>query len=37
MHDVNLWLVAGSFVLGLLLTLPLMIGRVTTEDQRDDS
>jgi hypothetical protein len=31
MHDVNWWLMALAFVLGLLLTLLLMIGRVTRE------
>lgn len=31
MHDVNWWLIALSFVLGLALTLVLMIGRVTRE------
>lgn len=28
MHDVNWWLVAVAFVLGLVLTLFLVIGRV---------
>jgi len=31
MHDVNWWLMALAFALGLLLTLLLMIGRVTRE------
>lgn len=31
MHDVNWWLMALAFVLGLLLTFLLMIGRVTRE------
>ncbi|WP_059016896.1 hypothetical protein [Mycobacterium sp. M26] len=31
MHDVNWWLMALAFVLGLVLTLVLMIGRVTRE------
>ncbi|BBZ77666.1 hypothetical protein MANY_30030 [Mycolicibacterium anyangense] len=31
MHDVNWWLMALAFVLGLALTLVLMIGRVTRE------
>jgi hypothetical protein len=37
MHDVNVWLVAASFLLGLVLTLSSMIGRVTPENQREDS
>ncbi|MEI6252068.1 MAG: hypothetical protein WCP30_04630 [Mycobacteriaceae bacterium] len=31
MHDVNWWLMALAFMLGLLLTFLLMIGRVTRE------
>ena len=38
MHDVNRWSMAAAFLLGLVLTLPLMIGRVrSNEDQREDS
>jgi hypothetical protein len=37
MHDVNQWSVAAAFLLGVVLTLPLMIGRATKEDQREDS
>jgi hypothetical protein len=35
MHDVNWWLMAVAFLLGLVLTLSLTIGRVKSEVPED--
>lgn len=37
MHDVNWWLMAVAFVLGLILTLFLTIGRVKGEVPEDST